>query len=243
MEQTKYSETSAYKIQTPRNYPEESIPDETKLLKILNPTQQYWIWHKIFPHSLPYSMSNDGATILTQTSQTWRPFVFILTNPSVVMAWDIHINTFSMSISIFQPHCLKWHTDDYRVRFAEFITRTNSTEVLAKRGFKVSVAVTSIHLAQTVASRHTCVIFKSAYTSKESMAFALKYSNLLEAGQFSSFRIKTVTLQAFGEQKSSRQRPETLNVLQNLCTYWCNRAWLLCCLICVIPLVLFYSQS
>jgi len=41
MEQTEYSETSAYKIQTPRNYPEESIPDETKLLKILNPTQQY----------------------------------------------------------------------------------------------------------------------------------------------------------------------------------------------------------
>jgi hypothetical protein len=36
-----YSETSAYKIQTPRNYPEESIPDETKMLKILNPTKQY----------------------------------------------------------------------------------------------------------------------------------------------------------------------------------------------------------
>jgi hypothetical protein len=118
-----------------------------------------------------------------------------------------------MSISIFQPHCPKLNTDDERVRFAEFLTRTNNTELLAKRGFKVSVVFTSIHLAQTVASRHTCVIFKSAYASKESMAFALKYPNLLEAEQFSSFGIKTVTLQAFGEQKSSRQRPETLNVL------------------------------
>jgi hypothetical protein len=79
--------------------------------------------------------------------------------------------------------------------------------------------VTSIHLAQNAVSRHTCVIFKSAYTSKESMAFALNFPNLLEAGQFYSFRIKTVTLQAFDEQKSSRQRPETLNVLQTLRTY------------------------
>jgi len=44
---------------------------------------------------------------------------------------------------------------------------------------------------------------KSVYASKESMAFALKYQNLLEAGKFSSFRIKIVTLQAFGEHKQA----------------------------------------
>jgi hypothetical protein len=36
------------------------------------------------------------------------------------------------------------------------------------------------------------------------MAFAPKYQNLLEAGKFSSFRIKIVTLQAFGEHKQSK---------------------------------------
>jgi hypothetical protein len=78
-----------------------------------------------------------------------------------------------------------------------------STAVLANRGFKVSLVATSIHLPQTVASRHTCMVFKSLYASKESMAFALKYPSLLEAGQFSGFRIKIVTLHAFDEHKQA----------------------------------------
>jgi hypothetical protein len=108
-----------------------------------------------------------------------------------------------MSISNFQLHCPKLNTDGDPVRFAEFLTSTNNTAVLDNRRFKESVVVTSVHLAQTVASRHTCVIFKSVYASKESMAFALKYQNLLEAGKFSSFRFKTVKLQAFGDHKQA----------------------------------------
>jgi len=74
--------------------------------------------------------------------------------------------------------------------------------VLANSGFKVSVVVTSIHLAQTAASRHTYVVFKSVYTNNRWLS-QLKYPNLLEAGQNSCFRIKIVTLQAFVEHKQA----------------------------------------
>ena len=49
------------------------------------------------------------------------------------------------------------------------------------------------------------------------MAFALKYPNLPEAGQFSSLRIKILTLQAFREHKQAADNDRKIQKYYRTC--------------------------